>query len=101
MCDGDKLLVIKDKILTRIAKRNMKNTVPLAYDLKKAKGGQLTAQSLYEGMVAAYTGGNIGIISNKISTVWNSGEITEEKLNVIKWLVMKNNEVINNSHLMW
>lgn len=79
----------------------MKDIVPLAYDLKKAKGGQLTRQSIYEGMASAYTGGNIGPISNNISKIWNSGEITEEKLNVIKWLVMKNNEVIDYAKTLW
>lgn len=101
MCDGDKSLVVKDKLITRIAKRNMKDIVPLAYELKKAKGGLLSPQSIYEGMAAAYTGGNIGPISNKISQVWNSDEITEEQLNVIKWLVMKNNQVIDYAKTLW
>ena len=37
MCDGDKLLVIKDNLLTRVAKRNMEGVVPLYYEMKKAK----------------------------------------------------------------
>lgn len=101
MCDGDKSLVIKDRLITRIAKRNMKDIVPLAYELKKAKGGLLTPQSIYDGMAAAYTGGNIGIVSNKITQVWNQNEVTEEQLNVIKWLVMKNNQVIDYAKTLW
>ena len=93
--DGDKALVIKDRLLTRIAKRNMQDIVPLAYNLKKAKAEQLSADSMYQGMSHAYTGGNIGPISNNITKVWNSGEIGEEQLNVVKWLCFQNNAVID------
>lgn len=98
-CDGDKLLVIKDKLLTKIAKRNMQDIVPLAYNLGKADAEKLTPESFYNGMVANFTGGNIGVVSNEISKVWNSENITEEQLNVVKWLTMKNNQVIKTSHL--
>lgn len=97
--DGDKLLVIKDKLLIKIAKRNMQDIVPLSYDLKKAKAEVLSDNSMYEGMIHAYTGGNIGPISNNITKVWNSGAIGEEQLNVVKWLCFQNNAVIKNSHL--
>lgn len=101
MCDGDKLLVIKDKLLTKIAKRNMQDIVPLAYNLGKAEAEQLTPESFYNGMVANYTGGNIGVVSNEISKVWNSENITEEQLNVVKWLTMKNNQVIDFAKTRW
>lgn len=93
--DGDKLLVIKDSLLTRIAKRNMKDIVPLAYNLRKAKGDILSNNSLYEGMSHAFTGGNIGPISNNISRVWNSENIGEEQYNVVRWLCYTNNAVID------
>ncbi len=93
--DGDKSLVIQDRTLTAIAKRNMKDIRPLAYELKKAKGGLITPKALYEGMSHAYTGGNIGPISNNITKVWNSGNIGEEQLNVVKWLCLYNNAVID------
>lgn len=93
--DGDKSLVIQDRTLTAIAKRNMKDIRPLAYELKKAKGGLITPEALYEGMSHAYTGGNIGPISNNITKVWNSGNIGEEQLNVVKWLCLYNNAVID------
>ena len=89
MCDGDKSLVIKDKTFTSVAKRNMKDIVPLAYDLKKAKGGLITSDSLYSGMCTAYTGGNRGAVSNNITKIWNSGEIGKEQLDCIKWLTGK------------
>lgn len=95
MVDGDKSLVIQDRTLTAIAKRNMKDIRPLAYELKKAKGGLITLEALYEGMSHAYTGGNIGPISNNITKVWNSGNIGEEQLSVVKWLCLYNNAVID------
>lgn len=93
--DGDKLLVIKDALLTRIAKRNMKDIVPLAYNLRKAKGHILSNDSLFEGMSNAFTGGNIGPISNNISRVWNSENIGEEQYNAVRWLCYTNNAVID------
>lgn len=88
--------MVKDKNLTTIAKRNMQNVVPLYYEMKKAKGGMLTPEVLYEGMAKAYTTGNIGPISNNITKIWNCGkEIGEEQLNVIRWLCMENNFVID------
>ena len=99
--DGDKALVVKDRLLTKIAKRNMQGIVPLAYNLKKAKAEQLSTESMYQGMAHAYTGGNIGPISNNITKVWNSGEISEEQLNVVKWLCFQNNAVIDYAKTLW
>lgn len=95
MCDGDKALVVKDRTLTTAAKRNMADIVPLAYDLKKAKGGIITPSSLYDGMVRAYTGGNIGVWSNQITKIWNSCDITQDEVDVVKWLCFENNAVID------
>lgn len=77
----------------------MEGIVPLAYNLKKAKDEYLSNDSMYQGMTNAYTGGNIGPISNNITKVWNSGGIGEEQLNVVKWLCFQNNAVIKYSHL--
>lgn len=99
--DGDKALVIKDRVLTNCAKRNMRDIVPLAYDLKKAKGGIITPESLYEGMIKAYTGGRIGPVSNNITKIWNSDEITQEELDVVKWLCFENNAVIDFAKTRW
>ena len=101
MCDGDKLLVIKDRLLTKVAKRNMRDIVPLAYNLQKAKGGFLSWESMYEGMSHAYTGGNIGPISNNITKVWNSDNIGQEQLNVVSWLTFYNNAVIDYAKTLW
>lgn len=99
--DGDKLLIIKDRLLTKVAKRNMENIVPLAYNLQKAKGGLLSWESMYEGMIHAYTGGNIGPISNNITKVWNSENIGQEQLNVVSWLTFYNNAVIDYAKTLW
>lgn len=79
----------------------MKGIVPLAYNLKKANAEQLSTESMYQGMVHAYTGGNIGPISNNITKVWNSGEIGEEQLNVVRWLTYTNNQVIDYAKTLW
>lgn len=100
-CDGDKLLVIKDRTLTNCAKRNMSDICTLAYDLKKAKGGLLNPDSMYNGMVNAYTKGNIGPVSNNITKIWNNGEITQEELDVVKWLCFENNAVIDCAKTQW
>ena len=100
-CDGDKALVVQDRTLTAVARRNMKDIVPLYYEMHKAKGGLLTNDSLYDGMAHAYTGGNIGPVSNNITKVWNSGQVGEEQLNVVKWLCLYNNAVIDYAKTLW
>ena len=99
--DGDKALVIQDRTLTSVAKRNMKDIVPLAYNLRKAKSESLNSENIYNGMIRAYTGGNIGPISNNITKVWNSENITQEQLNVVKWLCVQNNQVIDYAKTLW
>ncbi len=95
--DGDKSLVVKDKLLTSIAKRNMKGIVPMSYDLKKAKVGSITPDNIYHSMAKAYTGGNIGVVSNQITKVWNSLNLTksyEDALKTVKLFTYINNQVI-------
>ncbi len=101
--DGDISLVVKDKTLTSVAKRNMQGIVPLSYELKKARGGIIDADRLYEGVSTAYTGGSIGPISNAISKVKNAngGKLSEEQIKVIAWLTMKNNQVIDFAKTLW
>ena len=101
MCDGDKSLVLKDKTITKIAKRNMNGIVPLAYELKKAKGGELNSDALYNGMIKAYTTGNIGPISNNITKIWNHDKITQKEIDVVKWLCFENNAVIDCAKTGW
>lgn len=100
-CDGDKALVVQDRTLTAIAKRNMKDIIPLAYNLKKASNLELTTDSLYSGMVRAFVTGNIGIYSNHITKIWNSSMVDEQRLNIIKWLVFENNACIDTAKTLW
>lgn len=94
--DGDTLLVVADKTIVDVAERNMKDIVPLYYDMKKAEPVILNNEEFYKGMTAAWTGGNIGMISNDITKIWNSsGDIGERELLAVKLLCMENNFVID------
>ena len=104
--DGDKSLVVADKTLINVAKRNIEkyDIVPLYYDMKKAKPVHLDNRSIYDGLNAAFVGGNIGIYSNNISKIWNSDTFVngseEDKrraIELIKVLCMENNFVIDGS----
>lgn len=90
--DGDKSLVCADHTLIDVAERNMENNVPLFYNMANANKELITNQSIYNGLKTAYTGGNIGMISNDITKIWNSDNIN---INVIKWLTMENNFTID------
>lgn len=100
--DGDKSLVVADKDIISIAERNMNNIVPLYYNMKKASPIQLNNQTIYDGLNAAFVGGNIGIYSNNISKIWNSEvfvsgtpEEKQEAIDLVKLLCMENNFVID------
>lgn len=80
----------------------MEGIVPLYYEMKKAKGGLITSDTLYQGMSKAYVSGNIGPISNLITIVHNnSQEDREEALKAIKWLVMETNFTIDSSKTLF
>ena len=70
--DGDRSLVVADKDFVKIAERNMNGIVPLYYNMRKAEPTELNCKTIYSGLVAAFTGGNIGIYSNNISKIWNN-----------------------------
>ena len=97
-CDGDKSLVVADKTIIKVAERNMKDVVPLYYNMRKASPSILSNQTIYAGLSAAFTGSNIGQYSNSISKIWNNDvfvsgtqEERQEALDVIKLLCMENN----------
>ena len=98
--DGDKSLVCSDSLINSIGERNMDGIVPLFYNMAKAGVSKINNDSVYEGLRLAYTGGNIGVISNDITKIWNSDSVNiddkkEEILKVIKLLCMENNFVID------
>lgn len=90
--DGDNSLITNEPVIVNCAKRMTKDLVPLYYEMAVAGKEKLSNESLYEGMVASYVGGNIGEVSNNISKIWNSDE---PDLDAIKWLTMQNNFVID------
>lgn len=89
--DGDKALVIQDETIIKVAEREMEGVVPLYYEMLKAKDEPLTPDLIYKALTSAYKA-NIGIISNEITKIWNSGNPNEE---AVKWLCMYNNFVID------
>ncbi|MFD2382862.1 hypothetical protein ACFSWD_17520 [Paenibacillus xanthanilyticus] len=91
-CDGDKALVIRDETLVAAAERNMQGIVPLHYEMRSATTETIDGESIFNGLRAAYTGGNIGEVSNNISKVWNSSNVS---LDAIKILCCVNNFVID------
>lgn len=102
--DGDKSLVVADESLVRVAERNLEkfDIVPLYYNMRKAEPVHLDNASIYNGLHAAFVGGNIGIYSNNISKIWNSdvfvsGTDDDKKraIDVIRLLCMENNFVID------
>ena len=105
MCDwdGDTGLVIRNKTIIEAAKRirAKHEIVPLYYHLQKAKDDIISNQSLYQGMKDAYSGGNIGEVSNSICKIWNSGEITDKELKAISYLTLWNNAVIDYAKTLW
>lgn len=93
--DGDRLLVLAQKSIIEIAKRCMQGVNPLYYEMKKAKAELLNSKSIYNGLKLAFIGGNIGVISNNITKIWNQDEITEEELKAVRWLCMETNFTID------
>lgn len=90
--DGDKSLVVADHTIIEVAKRNMENIVPLYYNMRKAPAEIITNNSIYNGLKTAYTGGNIGMVSNNITKIWNSDNVN---LDVVRLLCMESNFVID------
>lgn len=91
-CDGDKSLVCADPLIIEIAERNMKDIVPLYYEMAKAGAVIVTPEEIFHGLRAAWTGGNIGVISNDITKIWNSEDVD---IDAIKILCMENNFCID------
>lgn len=97
-CDGDRLLLIKDKLIIDVAKRNVKryDIVPLFYNMKKANSELVSNDSLLKGLKDAYVGGNIGIDSNKISKCLNNMvQITDDMSDKeIAFSMEENNKIL-------
>lgn len=92
--DGDKSLVLSNSDWVKIAERNMKDIVPLYYEMKTANKQLINNQNIYDSLILAYKGGNIGAISNDITKVWNSNR-KDINLDVVKLLCLENNFTID------
>lgn len=80
----------------------MQNVVPLYYHMKKAVGGFLNWESIYNGLVTAFKTGNIGPKSNLITIVHNNSETNREEANtVVKWLTAETNYTIDASKTLY
>lgn len=90
--DGDKSLVCADETIIAAAERNCAGVVPLYYVMAKAPAQIIGPELMYSGMVAAWTGGNIGEISNNITKIWNS---PNPDIEAIKILVCEDNFTID------
>ncbi len=106
--DGDKSLVVADPDFVRIAERNMEHIVPLYYNMRKAAPTELNRKTIYAGLNAGFTHGNIGVYSNNIAKIWNSDvfvkgspEEQQEALDVIKLLCMENNFCIDSAKTLY
>lgn len=70
--DGDASLVIGDENLITVIKRNMKDVLPLYYEMGKADPEIITNKSIFESIKAAWKYGNIGAYSNTLTKFWNN-----------------------------
>lgn len=93
--DGDKCLVCAEETIIRVAEEHMDGIVPLYYNMAKAGSHELNNDEIFRGLKTAYVGGNIGMISNDITKIWNSDEVTDEAIEAVKLLCMENNFVID------
>ncbi len=92
--DGDTSLIFSNSDWVKIAERNMKDIVPLYYEMKTANKQLINNQNIYDSLILAYKGGNIGAISNDITKVWNSNR-KDINLDVVKLLCLENNFTID------
>lgn len=90
--DGDTSLVVGDQTLVEVAERNMKDIVPLYYNMATSNPETIDYHSIYDGLANAYAGGNIGMISNDITKIWNN---KNPNLDVVKLLCMESNFTID------
>lgn len=89
--DGDILLLTNDKTIKKVVKRNQDNYVPLLFDMKKADPVEINNKNIYEGLIAAFKYGKIGIYSNSCAKIWGKGNIDNNSLTALKLLVAESN----------
>lgn len=111
--DGDKSLVIGDdseNSIIKVAEENMKDILPLYYEMGKSPAKIINSENIYDSLVSAFSYGNIGEYSNKLTKLWNykkydkEGNIIpfteqekEQRLNLAKIITCQNNFSIDAS----
>lgn len=97
--DGDFSLVINDKVLVPIAEKNMKDIVPLYYEMPKGKKDSINAENIFDGLEEGFKSKGIAEYSDSFTKAWNF--IPNEKiskgdiLEVIKYLCLYNNFAVD------
>jgi len=76
--DGDRALVVAEKSIIDVARRNMEGVVPLFYKMGKADAQEINDKNIYESLKLAFRYGNIGMYSNKLTKLWNTDNINQE-----------------------
>lgn len=95
--DGDEALVVQDKYFVDIAKRNVKNVVPLFYEMGKAKPEKLSNVAFHRGLKNAFRYNQVGKYSNYLTAEWN----TTQDLETLKVLCSLNNYSIDASKCLF
>ncbi|MGJ9383216.1 RNA dependent RNA polymerase [Salipaludibacillus sp. CF4.18] len=98
--DGDEAIICNDETLVNIAEREMKDVLPLDYELSSAEAKEITNNNLYNSLKSAYKM-NIGESSNKITKCFNADVVEEEAMKVAKWLTFENNATIDYAKTLW
>lgn len=101
MCDGDILLVVEDKDFVKLAQKNMKDIVPLYYEMKKADAMPLDSEHINNGIMLAYKSGKIGIYSNNITKIWNYKKFDDEYIDIVRLLCAESNFSIDSAKTLY
>lgn len=82
--DGDKSLVVGDKRIIDVAKKNIRkyDVVPLYYEMYKADAQEINNDNIYESLKNGFKYGNVGIWSNKITNMWNREVVDRDAIKI-------------------
>lgn len=95
--DGDHAIVVAEKEIVNLASESMKGVNPLYYVMGKADAVEINADNLYKSLTNGFKYSNIGTYSNKITTLWNKSNFTDDTLKAIKILTAQNNFSIDSA----
>ncbi|BCB03511.1 RNA dependent RNA polymerase [Bacillus sp. KH172YL63] len=99
--DGDEATIVSDPCFKFIAKRNMKDVLPLDYELGTANREEINNENLYNSLTRAYSKNQqIGEISNKITKEW-AKQIDQIDEELVMQLVYQTNAAIDFAKTSW